>query len=168
MCGVPQGSVLGPVLFTLYSQPLSDVISVHNCDYHKYAEDTELSKSAAPDQFLSVQSCIQTCIDDVLLWMNSNKLKLNTDKTEVMPDGSASCLESVDSECANTGGNSVSLKTSVKYPGVHLDKTLSMQKAHQQHLLCVLSRAPTYRVNPTVSVPKRCSKTCCGNGHIPP
>ena len=79
--GMPQGSVLGLVLFTLYSQPLSDVISVHNYDYHKYADDTELSKSASPDQFLSIQSCIQTCIDDVLLWMNSNKLKLNTDKT---------------------------------------------------------------------------------------
>ena len=41
-------------------------------------------KSAPPDQFVSVQSCIQTCTDDVLLWMNSNKLKLNTDKTEVV------------------------------------------------------------------------------------
>ena len=82
--GVPQCSVLGPVLFTLYSQPLLDVISVHNYHYHKYADSTELSKSAQPDQFLSVHSCIQTCIDDVLLWMNSNKLKLNTDKTEVM------------------------------------------------------------------------------------
>ena len=133
--GVPQGSVLGPVLFTLYSQPLSDVISVHNCDYHKYADDTELSKSASPDQFLSVQSCIQTCIDDVLLWMNSNKLKLNTDKTEVMPVGSASCLESVDSEYANTGGNSVPFKTLVKYLGVHLDKTLSMQK-HISSICC--------------------------------
>ena len=135
--GVPQGSVLGPVLFTLYSQPLSDVISVHNCDYHKYADDTELSKSAPPDQFLSVQSCIQTCIDDVLLWMNSNKLKLNTDKTEVMPVGSASCLESVDSECANIGGNSVPFKTvtSVKYLVVHLDKTLSMQK-HISSICC--------------------------------
>ena len=126
--GVPQGSVLGQVLFTLYSQPLSDVISVHNCDYHKYADDTELSKSAAPDQFLTVQSCIQTCIDDVLLWINSTKLKLNTDKTEVMPVGSASCLESVDSECANIGGNSVPFKTWVKYLEVHLDKTLSVQK----------------------------------------
>ena len=120
--------MLGPVLFTLYSQLLSDVISVHNCDYHKYADDTELSKRFPPDQFLYVQSCIQICIDDVLLWMNSNKLKLNTDKTEVMPVGSASCLESVDSECANIGGNSVPFKTSVKYLGVHLDKTLSMQK----------------------------------------
>ena len=134
--GVPQGSVLGSVLFTLYSQPLSDVISVHNCDYHKYADDTELSKSAPSNQFLSVQSCIQTCIDDVLLWMNSNKLKLNRDKTEVMPVGSASCLESVDSECANIGGNSVPFKTSVKYLGVHLDETLSMQK-HISSICCV-------------------------------
>ena len=97
----------GPVLFTLYSQPLSDVISVHNCDYHKYADDTELSKSAPPDRFTSILSCIQTCINDALIWMKNNKLKLNTDKTEVMPVGSASRLESVDSECANTGGNSV-------------------------------------------------------------
>ena len=111
------------------------MISVHNCDYHKYADDTELSKIAPPDQFLSVQSCIQTCIDDVLLWMNSNKLKLNTDKTEVMPVGSASCLESVDSECANVGGNNVPFKTSVKYLGVHLDKTLSMQK-HISSICC--------------------------------
>ena len=126
---------LGPVLFTLYSQPLSDVISVHNCDYHKYADDTELSKSAPPDQFLSVQSSIQTCIDDVLLWMNSNKLKLNTDKTEVIPVGSASCLESVDIECANIGKNSVPFKTSFKYLGIHLDKTLSVQK-HISSICC--------------------------------
>ena len=53
------------------------------------ADDTELSKGASPDQFDSVQSCIQTCIGDVLIRMNSNKLKLNTDKTEVMPVGSA-------------------------------------------------------------------------------
>ena len=41
--GVPQGSVVGSVLFTLYSQSLSDVISVHICDYHKYTDGTGLS-----------------------------------------------------------------------------------------------------------------------------
>ena len=76
-------------MFTLYSQPLSDVIFVHDCDYQKYADDTELPKGASPDQFDRVQSCIQTCIVDVLIWMNSNELKLNTNKTENMHVGSA-------------------------------------------------------------------------------
>ena len=53
--GVPQGSALEPVLFTLYSQPLSDVLSARHCGYHKYAE---LSKSAPLDQFYAAQSCV--------------------------------------------------------------------------------------------------------------
>ena len=71
--GVSQGSVLGPILFTLYSQPLPDASSDHECDFHKYAGDRELSQSAPPAEFLSVQSGIQTCTDDILSWMNSNK-----------------------------------------------------------------------------------------------
>ena len=72
--------MLGPVLFALYFQPLSDVIVSHHCDYHKYADDTELSDRAQPSQFLSAQTNIQTYIEDTLSWMKSNKLKLNTDK----------------------------------------------------------------------------------------
>ena len=51
--GVLQGSVLGLVLFTLYSQPLSDVIACHSCDYHKYADDIEISDSVPPSDFTS-------------------------------------------------------------------------------------------------------------------
>ena len=81
--------------------------------------------------------------------MNSNKLKLNTNKTQVMPVGSASRVALVESECANIGGNSVPFKMSVKCLGVHLDQTLSMR----QHINSVcrasfleLQRAATVRL----------------------
>ncbi|MGB5557614.1 MAG: reverse transcriptase family protein, partial [Paracoccaceae bacterium] len=126
--GVPQGSVLGPVLFTLYSQPLSEVIEKHDCDFQKYADDTELSKSSAVDEFPSVQTDIKTCVDDVLSWMNSNKLKLNTDKTEVLPVGTQSSLRLVESDSTVIGGSSIPFQSSVRYLGVQIDQTLSMRK----------------------------------------
>jgi len=126
--GVPQGSVLGHVLFTLHSQPLPNVIACHSCDYHKYADDTEISDSAPPSDFTYAQSNIQSCISDTLSWMQSNKLKLNTEKTEMMLVGSSVRISSVGCESADTGGNSISFQTTVTYLGVHLDQTQSMKQ----------------------------------------
>ena len=116
-----QGSVLGPVLFTLYSQPLSDVSSAHGCDFHKYADHTELSQSARPDEFGSVQTGIQTRIEDALSRMNSNKLMLNTDKPEVMAVGTSFRLSRVDCNSANIGCSKIPFKTSMTYLGVKID-----------------------------------------------
>ena len=121
--GVLQGSVLGPVLYTLYSKPLSDAISAHRCDFHKYSDDTELSQSAPLDEFCSVQTGIQICIEDVLSWINGNKLMLSIDKTEVMAVGTSSRLSRVDCTSANIGGSNITFKTSVKYLGVKNDET---------------------------------------------
>ena len=60
--GVPQGSVLGPILFTSYTLPLSDLIEMFDCDYHKFADDTQLSKSAHLNNFPMLVKDIEACI----------------------------------------------------------------------------------------------------------
>ena len=124
-------------LFTLYSQSLSDLICRHECDYHKYANDTQLSKGAPPDQFQSLLCDIQTCIESLVGWMYSNKLKLNAEKTDVLPVASTSCLSSVGRDSVDIGGKRIPFRSSVRNLGIYLDQTLSMQ----QHISSVCRAA---------------------------
>ena len=83
--GVPQGSVLGPILFILYNKPLSDTIRFHSIQSQSVADDTQLYDSAPPLNNQTSISSMQTCISDVKPWMLENKLKLNDDyKTEAL------------------------------------------------------------------------------------
>ena len=82
--GVPQGSVLGPVLYTMYTKPVSSIIRAHGLSYHIYADDMQIYNSAAPSETTSLIMSMQSCVQEIGAWMLSNKLKLNNDKTEVM------------------------------------------------------------------------------------
>jgi hypothetical protein len=125
--GVPQGSVLGPVLFTLYSQPLSDVIKAHQVNHHKYADDTQLVDSAKPQEITSASNNLERCIGDVKTWMSSNKLKLNGDKTELLVSGTKHFLGKLCSPPSlSIDGSSVTPATCVRDLGVLVDPTLSM------------------------------------------
>ncbi|GFS08264.1 reverse transcriptase-like protein [Elysia marginata] len=82
--GVPQGPVLGPVIFTLFTQPLVEILQQYNMSYHFYADDTQLYKGASPKHITDLTTGLEDCVRDVKAWMNRNKLKLNDDKTEML------------------------------------------------------------------------------------
>ena len=63
--GVPQESVLGPVLFVLYARPLSQILFNHSCPHQFFADDTQLRKSCSPEHYDDIRNALQACIFDI-------------------------------------------------------------------------------------------------------
>ena len=84
--GVPQGSVLGPLLFTLFFAPLEDVIYAHELDAMMCADDTQLYITiiGSSDQRPIALSKLELCINDIMISCTSNGLTCNPDKTEIV------------------------------------------------------------------------------------
>jgi len=64
--GVPQGYVLGPVLFSVYITPISSLIATHNLQHQQYADDTQLYIAVSPADYAPSVIRLESCLTDSL------------------------------------------------------------------------------------------------------
>ena len=124
--GVPQGSVLGPVLFSAFVSPISRIMESHGIMYHQYADDTQLYtevRSPVPSEMEALAQCVSA----LTFWFLDNGLQLNSSKSEAMILGSRQGLSRMEPVGSLViGGDRVEVRDDIKILGVHLDPTLSM------------------------------------------
>ena len=127
---VPQGSVAGPVLFNIYTSSLQEVVDPVCGKLGGYADDHILHKNFAPMPSCEAQTVErqEDCLIQIKNWMDSNRLRMNPDKTEFIYFGSSHQLSKCTAHSIDVDGVSVNKADSIKLLGATLDENLNLKK----------------------------------------
>ena len=126
--GIPQGSVLGPILFILYTKPLAALIQSHSISDQSFADDSQLYTSCAKSDTDAAIQSIQECISDVKLWMTQNKLKLNDEKTEALLFHKKTTVLSDLPTSLQVGGADITFSSSARDLGYIITADMTLDK----------------------------------------
>ena len=132
--GIPQGSILGPLLFIIYVNSLPDCI---NCKCIMYADDTALLFKSADST--SLQSHMNDCMLKIAHWFEINKLTLNIKKTKYMIFGTNNALRNFDDISLNYGNDIIERVYKFKYLGVIFDPILAWNE-HIDYISSIISK----------------------------
>lgn len=127
--GVPQGSVLGPILFILYTKPMASIARRHDLQAHFYADDSQLYVSFSPQvpgDEAAIARKVEACLSETRRWMLANMLKQNDDKTEFIIVCSTNVRKQISGAPLTVGDASIPPSPSVRNLGVTFDAEMTL------------------------------------------